>query len=243
MTGKTGATTGGIGDICYSIQIMRALGITRLFVKENFYHPPFGSMLTAVKPLLATQGIECLPTKGGLPFSEYEPGIRFDYDLDAWRVERNRGRDHIIFSMLHHWRKYHHGWKRPWITNIPITRGNYSLVFLTCRWRERETVDWKKVYAAIPRPVYFIGLPEDHRLWESEVGPIEWWPTHDLLEMATLIAGCRGLWCHQGVALVLAQALGKDYFCAFKNGKTNCIMQTANEFNLNNFKQYEKVQD
>jgi len=230
---KVGAVTGGIGDICYSIQIMRRLGIDKLFVKENYYPPGWGSMYTAVKPLLATQGIECFPTKGGDDFSIYEPGLQFDYDLDAWRCQPNRGRDHILLSMQHHWRCFDRNWRAPWIKGIPTTTGYYSLVFYTWRWREGSKVDWKKVYAWIPRPVYFIGLPEDHDLFEKEVGPIEWTPTQDLLEMANLIAGCRALYCNQGVALVIAQGLGKEYWCSFKPGKTNTMLYTPNEHNLN----------
>jgi hypothetical protein len=239
--GKTAAITGGIGDICFAIPVMRALGITRLYIKENFYPAPYGSMYTAVKPLLELQGIECLPTKGGLDFEVYEEGLQFDIDLDHWRHERGRGRDHIMMSMLCHWRKMHRDWRRPWIKGIPVAQGEYSLCFLTWRWRDNSRVDWKKVYASIPRPVYFIGLPEDHELWEREVCPIEWWPTNNLLEMAKLIAGCKALYCNQGVALVLAQGLGKEYYCSFKPGKTNCHLRTPNEHDLNLYKQYEKA--
>lgn len=230
---KTAAITGGIGDICYAIPLMRKLGITKLFVKENYYPPGWGSMYTAVKPLLELQGIECYPTKGGLDFSIYEPGLQFDYDLDEWRMERNRGRDHIMVSMLHHWGFHDRNWRAPWLRDIPVTQGDYSLVFLTWRWRDNSKVEWKKVYDWIPRPVYFIGLPEDHELFEREAGKIEWKPTKDLLEMAQLIAGCRAVYCNQGVALVLAQGLGKEYYCAFKPNRTNTRMYTCNEHDLN----------
>lgn len=231
--GKIGAITGGIGDAVYALQIMRKLGIDKLYIKENFYHPPFGSMYTALKPLLEHQGIQCSPTKGGLDFSIYEPGLQFDYDVDAWRCQPNRGRDHILMSMMNHWRCFDRDWRKPWLRDIPTPNGEYSLVFYTWRWRENSKVDWKKVYAWIPRPVYFIGLPEDHDLFQKEVGQIEWTPTQDLLEMARLIAGCKALYCNQGVALVIAQGLGKEYYCAFKPFKTNTMLYTPNEHNLN----------
>jgi hypothetical protein len=237
---KIAAITGGIGDIVYAVRLMRELGVTRLYVKENFYPDGFGSMYTAVKPLLALQGIECLPTKGGLDFEIYERGLQFDYDLDKWRHQPRRGYDPIIVSMLNQFRKFRKDWRRPWIQGVPVTTGDYSLIFLTWRWRDNSRVDWRKVYVVIPRPVYFIGLPEDHEGFEKEAGPIEWLRTQDLLEMARLIAGCRALYCNQGVALVLAQGLGKEYWCAFKPGKTNCMFKTPNEHNLNLYREYEK---
>lgn len=241
MPGKTAAMTGGIGDILYAIQPMKALGVTRLYVKQNFYQLGEGSMYTAVKDLLALQGIEVLPTKGGLDFSIYEEGLEFDFDLDKWREERGRGRNHILFSMLTHWRVFYRDWRRPWIKGVPVRQGDYSLIFLTWRWRENSRVDWKKVYKSIPEEVYFIGLREDHDLFEREVGQIYWHPTADLLEMAKLIAACQALYCNQGVPLVIAQGLGKEYYCAFKPGKQNTMMRTANEHDLNQYKQYEKT--
>lgn len=235
---NTAAITGGIGDAIYSIPIMRSLGVSGLYIKENFYPAPYGSMYTALKPLLELQGIECQPTKGGLGFSIYEPGLKFDIDLDAWRCQSNRGRDHIMISMMNHWKRYARDWRRPWIKGIPVIAGDYSLVFLSWRWRENSRVDWKKVLGTIPRPVYFIGLPEDHQLFVQEWGPIDWIETKDLLEMAKLIAGCRALYCNQSVALVLAQGLGKEYWCAFKPGKTNCMMRTELEHDLNGYRQF-----
>lgn len=237
---KTAAITGGVGDAIYSIPVIRALGVTRLYIKENYYPPGFGSMYTALKPLLESQGIECLPTRGGLDFEVYEPGLQFDYDLDMWRHQRGRGRTHIMFSMLVQFKRFYQGWKLPWLKNIPVTTGDYSLIFLTWRWRENSKVDWRKVYAKIVRPVYFIGLPEDHELFEREAGSIEWKRTQDLLEMARLIAGCKALYCNQSVALVIAQGLGKEYYCAFKPMKTNAMLYTSNEHNLNNYKEYER---
>lgn len=237
---KTAAITGGIGDIIYALPLMRGLGVTRLYVKENLYNPGEGSMYTAVKPLLETQGIEVLPTKGGFPFEVYEDGLEFDYDLDQWRYQRGRGRNHVIFSMLCQWKRFHRDWRRPWLKGIPIAKGDYCLFFLTWRWRENSKVDWAKVRSRVSGPVYFIGLKEDHQLFESEAGRIEWFPTKDLLEMAKLIAGCKALYCNQGVALVLAQGLGKEYYCAFKPMKTNAMLYTSNEHNLNNYKEYER---
>lgn len=247
--GRVAAITGGVGDAIYAIPVMRALGVTLLYIKENYYPPGFGSMYTALKPLMESQGIECLPTRGGLDFEVYEPGLQFDYDLDQWRHERGRGRVHIMFSMLTHFKRFNRDWKLPWLKNVPVSQGNYNLIFLTWRWRENSRVDWSKIlkrlYCNTPNSeTYFIGLPEDYSLFCSTVSGgdlIEHKITKDLLEMAHLIAGCQALYCNQGVALVLSQGLGKEYYCAFKPTKTNTMLYTSNEHNLNNYKEYEKT--
>lgn len=194
--------------------------------------PGFGTMCSSIKPLMESQGIECVPCKGGLKPLEYPEDITFDVDLDQWRMQPNRGRDHILWSMMTQWRCFNRNWKQPWLRGIPVSNEGYSLMFLTWRWRDGSKVDWKKVYEDVKAkgmPVYFIGHPEDHELFEREVGKIEWKKTYDLLEMAKLIAGCDGLYCNQGVAVVIAQGLGKEYWLHPKPGKTNVLLRTKNE--------------
>lgn len=231
---RTAAITGGIGDIVYAIPTMHALKITTLYVKENFY-PDGTSMYSVSKPLLAKQGIEALPTSGAYPFDMYEPGIPYNYNLDEWRRSPNRGRDHIMLSMGMYWKCLQRNWRLPWLRNIPVSNGGYNLVFLTWRWRDNSPVDWSVVRSLIPEPYYFIGIEEDHTGFEAKHGAIEWHPTPDLLEMAHLIANCNALYCNQGVALTLAQGLGKTYWLEQKPGKTNCLLRTPNEHLINTF--------
>lgn len=226
----TGAITGGIGDIMYAIPAMRGLNIDLLYVKENFYPAPYGSMYTAVKRILMLQGINTLPTRGGLDFNIYEDGLRFDYDLDDWRRSSGRGRLPILWSMLTAFKLPARNWNRPWLINIPVKEGDYNLIFLTRRWRDGSTVDWSRIHVSNP---IFIGLPDDHAYFCHTYYKIPWIETADLLEMATLIAECKALYCNQGVALTLAQGLGKEYYLERKPNKTNTLFRTPNEHLLN----------
>lgn len=225
---KTAACTGGIGDIVYSIPVLRLLNVTKLYVKENFYVDG-RSMYSVTKPLLATQGIEVLPTKGGLPFQEYEPGLQFDYDIDAFREMQNRDTMHIIRNMMLRFRCYKPNWNKPFLFDIPVSDSNYNLIFLSDRWRENSKVNWLELYARIKKPVYFIGLAEDHNNFCVNYGAIQWKCTYDLLEMANLIAGCSNLYTNQSVALTIAQGLGKNYYLELKPRKSNTRFYTRNE--------------
>jgi len=231
--GKVGAVTGGIGDIVYSIPVMRKLGITTVYVKENFYPPGLGSMYTVCKPLLEHQGIECLPTSGAYPFSSFEPGLKYDYDLDAWRCMSGRDRVHIIKNMCLYYRVSIDGWNRPWLNGFDIRNfENYSLIFLTQRWRENSKVSWPLVarqHNLTANNAAFIGHPGDYALWVTQYFQLPHWVTPTLYDMACIIASCKALYCNQGVALTIAQGLGKPYWLEVKPGKSNTLMYTSNE--------------
>lgn len=229
---KTAVITGGIGDCMYAIPIMKLLGVETLYIKENFYPDGFGSMYTAVKGILHSQGITALSIPGGTPFSVFPEGLSFDYDLDAWRCRPRRNELHIIKNMMLHYQCYNSDWNKPFLKEFVNSEGSYNLIFLTQRWREGSTVDWSKIRFFLELeniPFYFIGFPDDHKDFVEKYGPIKYWFTKDLLRMADLISNCKALYCNQSVALTLAQGLGKKYFCEFKPNKTNTRFFTANE--------------
>lgn len=234
---KTAALTGGAGDGVYCIPIMRKLGIQRIYVKENFYGNGQGSLYTVLKPLYESQGFECLPTSGAFPgFNNFDPTLKFDVNLDQWRCRGERDRVHIIKNMMLHYRCFSSDWNTPFL-NIEAPDyhpcKNMNLVFLTWRWREKSLVNWKNVvdrFGLQDHNTFFIGHIEDWTLFRTETG---WHAPHfitsTLLDMATAIKSCYRLFCNQGVALTLAQGLGKEYYLERKPLKTNTLFYTKNE--------------
>lgn len=233
---KAAISSGGSGDVIFSIPIMKALGITRLLIKESFFPEGFGSMYTGLKELIEYQGFEVWPTRDdGLGFDRFEPGVRYDVNMDAWRSCRMRGRWHIMQSIANHWHLRGISPQNPWlkIDDKPteLTGQDYTLWFLSPRWRQSD-YDWKKGFEQVGGNKYFIGFLEDWETFTREVGWVEYAYTPDLMVMARMIRDCRALYTNQSVALALAQSMGKDYFCAFKNGKTNTRTYTKNEHAL-----------
>jgi hypothetical protein len=222
-------TSGGCGDIVYSIPVMKKLDITRLHVKENWYKPGV-SLYSVMKGLLESQGLEVVPTAGGYDFMEYEPGLKLDYDMDGFRQMPGRGHTHIMLNMLKHFGLAEDDWKQPWL-EVPTAKGSeeYSLIHLTPRWRKNSKVDWAQVLTMIEGHVFFIGFEEEHKEFCRLYGDIGYLPTEDILQMAQLIKGCKALYCNQSVALALAQSMGKTYYLEVKPHKTNTLMRTANE--------------
>lgn len=235
---KVGAITGGIGDCVYAIPIMRKLGITTVYIKEDFYDPGEGSKYTVMKPLLESQGIQCLPTLGGLPIGVFEPSLKFDVNLDEWRIRGGRDRVHIMKNMMLHYRCYGAGWEKPWLFNIEPYKAAPNLIFLTPRWRDNSQVNWVDVllkYSLNQDNTVFIGHRCDYNYFNDQIRKKGYTPTisyeqcNDIYEMARNIAGSERLFCNQGVALTIAQGLGKDYWLERKPGKTNTLLFTRNE--------------
>src|SRR5687767_8259193 len=117
----TAGTSGGCGDIVYAIPVMKKLGVSRVYVKENWYKPPHHSLYSVMKDLLKMQGFEVLPTAGGYDPMNYEPGLKLDYDMDAFRQMRGRGKVHIMVNMYNYFGLTNNNWQVPWLQHTGNT--------------------------------------------------------------------------------------------------------------------------
>lgn len=221
------ACSGGAGDIVYSIPVMRKLGVTTYYIKKNFYHPPHSNLYETMKRFMESQEFECLPTSGTYYTGVFDPELKYDINVDRFREQRSRGKNHIITSMSKQFNADHPGYS-PWL-NIPGEKQDYTLINLTPRWRELSTVNWDKVLQSIDGRKYFIGFQYEWVEFCQRYGNIEWWPTEDVYDMACLIKGAKALYCNQSVALTIAQGLGVDYYLERKPGKTNTLIKTKQE--------------
>lgn len=224
---KIAATSGGLGDIVYSIPVMRELGVGIVYVKENWYHHPGLSLYSAIKNLLEKEGFEVRPTNPNYPVCRFDKKIKYDYNLDRFRKQPLRGKIHIQENMRRSFRIPLQP-AEPWLKMHTEDKG-YNLIHLTERWRDRSEVDWKKLLREIKQPVFFLGLQYEWLDFQLKYGDIEWWETTDILDMCHAVANCSALYCNQSVALTLAQGLGKEYWLEVKPGKTNVLLYTKNE--------------
>lgn len=229
----TAASSGGCGDLVYSIPVMKKMGVTHVYVKESWYKHPHHSLYSVMKNLLEMQGFEVFPIAGGYDPMVYEPGLQVDFDMDRFRLIKGAGQKHIMVRMFQAFDLTANNWNRPWlnVSGFPENEPDveYSLIHLTPRWRDNSRVNWKKVVRSIRGKVYFIGFQEEHASFCQQADCIEYFPTDNILQMAQLIRDCRALYCNQSVGLTLAQGLGKPYFLELKPGKSNTRMYTKNE--------------
>lgn len=227
---KIMATSGGAGDIVYSIPVARLLGITHYAVKENFYHTPHGSLFLSIEPLLNSQGFEVMPTSGNYPVGKYEPGLQYDYKTEDFLQQPSRGRNHIILSMCNQWGVAMPDISKGWLTGIdPLPTHDY-LIHVTKRWRDRSRVRWQNVVKRIRGTYAFIGHANEYEDFCKEIGQtIPYLFTEDLYTAAQCIAGCKALYCNQSVMLTIAQGLNVPRFLERKPMKTNVIIPCKKE--------------
>lgn len=227
---KVAATSGGLGDIVYSVPIMRELQISTVYVKEDYYFPPYGSLYTAIKSFLQHEGFNVLPTKGGLPAMTYEDGLKFDYDMDSFRLMPMRGRVYIPTNMRRYFKLPEQQYK-PWL-NFDTSEGDYNVILVTDRWNGSK-INWKKILNEVEGKKLFVGFQHEWLNFCVKHCDVTWHPVDDILDMAKVAAGAKAVYCNQGVLLTLAQGMGKKYFLERNPGKTNCLTYAENENLLN----------
>lgn len=228
---KIMATSGGAGDIVYSIPVARLLGITHYAVKVNYYHTPHENLCKSIQRLLNSQGFEVIPTSGAYPVGEYDPALKYYYKTEDFLQQPSLGRNHIILSMANQWQVPMPDVSAGWLHGIkPKDNAPAYLVHVTPRWRERSRVRWANVIRRIPTKPVFIGHMEEHKRFCEEIGQIiPYLFTRDLYSAAQYIAGCKALYCNQSVMLTIAQGLNKRRYLERKPMKTNVILPSKLE--------------
>ena len=109
----------------------------------------------------------------------------------------------------------------PWLT-VPTPKtieGKGYVVNRTGRWLPPQPdpvwQQWREE-GIIDRAV-FVGLPKEHAAFEAAMGfKIDYLPTQNLLELASVIAGAEQFVGNQSVALSLAIGLGVPYACELR---------------------------
>lgn len=226
---KSAAISGGCGDCIYAIPVLRALGVTRVYLKENNYGPV--TLYSTMKPLMEHQGFEVLPTAGGYDPGTFEPGLQFDYNIDKFRTLAGRGSIHIMTRMAQYFGvqiSY-----KPWLKRFEVCDNGYSVVHVTDRWGGMKK-DWGGVLDALRgSPVFFTGFEHEYRLFADKHRVVaNRVITADMFELAHLIARAKAVYCNQNPVLALAQGLGKEYWCEFNGSKTNTRLFTKLEHPL-----------
>jgi hypothetical protein len=208
--------SGDFGDAIYALTSVRALGGGELyFVSRPWTRTRWSpSLLGAIKPLI--DGTDYAVT-------HLHDGEWIDHDFTTFRnggqklgrtiVERQSRWVGAEIS-LEPWLKAE-GRK---IASVVINRG--------ARWPGFH-FPWQIILKVFPEAV-FIGLPQEHAVFEKEYGKIEFSQCKDLLEAAEVIAGCELFIGNQSACLAIANGLGKAVCVEVCSFAPDCFYKRPN---------------
>jgi ADP-heptose:LPS heptosyltransferase len=214
--------TGHIGDIIAFLPLYKAIGGTKLYVRDDPGMAPMrGFKYDTMEPLLKHLGIDV----------EFNPAPQVvDVDMVHWRGHyrhdisltdsqaRSMG---LIDPNIGHFEI-----SSPWIDvePDPLTKGR--VIFnRTPRYRNPK-FPWSYLSMHFNDRALFIGTDEEHELYEKEVGkPIERYPTPDCLAVARAIKGSDYFVGNQSSAFWIAAAMFHPLLQETDPGCPNSIIQ------------------
>lgn len=198
--------TGDLGDIIASLPAVRACGggcytigpapggIVEGFGRESLR----GKRFECILPLLAKQ--------------PYISSVQWVEDRDVATHDFSTFRKDIIFGEdLAHWQARHLGVDisiDPWLLVEKSNRAEGRMVISRSTRYHNKFRMWQKVVSR-NKDAVFVGLPEEHLLLQGETGArIDYAPTENLLELASIIAGCTRFMGNQSCPWWIAFGLG-----------------------------------
>lgn len=188
---------GAAGDVLYHLAVVKEVGGGEFYLRHSI-----------------TPGVEPASMQALLPLLEIQPYITKTgwvnhpvfLNLDGWRnyldfnfnltdmLARWLGMGHVCGEWPH---------KEPPIVNqiIPHDCPPWIVVDRTIEVapvvinrtprHNYAWFPWHSIYQTYGKKSVFVGLPEEHRLFEIEFGQIPYYPTKDFLEAARVIAGSK----------------------------------------------------
>jgi hypothetical protein len=219
--------SGDLGDLWYSLPILRYFGK--------------GDIYLVVDGLKSTK---CDGTPSGLsqklidlakPLLEAQPYVRdckvwnkekVDVDIDTFRRVNLYGDINLCELILKNCGVPFEASKEPWISCDK--KRVAARVFARSPRYWNQNVDYKEIYNAYKTDAVFVGLPYEHNLFESRIGPIPYYPVKDFLEMAEVINGADLFIGNQSSPMAMAIGLGVNYIQEVCTNCPNCMFSREN---------------
>lgn len=217
--------SGCIGDLLYALPTVQAFGSGELKVCNRPWTKDILSRLGSVAPFLELQ--PCVAS-----VSIYHNGEHIDHDLSTFRSGGLKYGDTIIERQAR-WVHARADISKPWLFAIPDQRTKGKIVVNRCdRW-VGFNFPWRELVEAFGGDMVFLGLPHEHRDFIRGFGHIDYLPTENLLEAASLIAGAELFMGNQSCPLAIAEGLHKRTIvecccfaldCIYKRpGNVHCV--------------------
>lgn len=177
----------------------------------------YGARFDAIRPLLEAQ-----PYIKSCEWTWNSMAIK--YDFSTFREQ------YQLHGNLAEQQARHVGVKidlgSPWLSvSSPIPHG-VAVIARSPRYHN-PIFPWRRILSAFPERI-FVGLPMEHKAFESSFGSIPFYPTKDLLELARVLAGARQVISNQTCAFWISVGLGQATIQETMSRDMNSIVERSN---------------
>ncbi len=202
--------SGDIGDIIYSMPVMRYLGGGTLFLNESMMGKKLdgsNSGLTMDLIAMLTPLLEAQPyiKKVEIFDKKYNPIINIDKFRERWSIS---GSENLCNKILYAFSTPYKEIESPWI-NCEAKQVAEIVFARSNRYRSEKTT-YKNILGK-NKSAIFVGLPCEHKDFIQNFGYVPYYPVKNFLEMAEVIKGCNTFVGNQSGPLSLAVAMHKPF--------------------------------
>lgn len=206
--------SGKLGDAVYSLPGVRLFPGAAFYVRvsEHLGEELIGQLL----PLLRAQSY--------IGEAKVWTDERFDHDLDRFRdyhpMWTNLADCHLHalgldFSLR----------DVPWLSVEPTRSPSKRVCFARSLAFRGVAGFWEEIYRLLGSEAFFVGTPKEHQEFIEHIGPIEYVPTTDLLELARVIAGAELFVGNQSCPYAIAEGLKRPSIQEVYPITPNCLFE------------------
>jgi hypothetical protein len=225
--------SGGIGDIVYSLYVLKKLyeetnkKFTFTMKRRNDYNNSVDNY-ESLKLLLEIQDYikEVIPYEKSLNINEWND-IEYDINFDNFRYVNNLMSKHLIQSHLEFLNLSYGDWRTTsWIKfeNEIYIEEPYIVINRTYRYRN-QNANWINVlqnFVNIKK--IFVGMKNEYNDFINTFGNVcEYYPTDNLYKTTSLIRYSKALLCNQSACLTIAQGLNKKVYVEVEPSHTTMV--------------------
>lgn len=224
--------SGDFGDVIYSLPTVKALGGGAFYLGADNR-----SGMRTREQMSQERASVILPLLRAQPYitkAEHRAtSMGVTVDLNDFRLEMVKGQlldckpgYNLARVPLHHWKLPLDLDKQPWLTAEPDQQAKV-IIARSDRYQDPK-FDWQRILKAYGKDVAFVGVRFEHQKFCRQFGYVRHIPTHNLLELAQIIAGCELFIGNQSCPYAIAVGLGKDNILEVCGPVSNCIFERPN---------------
>lgn len=221
-TGKNFKHSGDLGDVIYSLPVIKHFGYGNLFLVlnglETKKYDGSASGLDRIKfeaimPLLEAQNY----IKQIKVWNKEINNINIDFDLCRYKFSKKTNLCHKILDIFN---VDVTELNTPWLTCNPKKVAKV-VINRTFRYRNKN-MDYTAIKEYFKDAV-FIGQPDEYMDFVNRFGRLDYYPTKNLLEAAEIIAGSEFFIGNQSVCMAISIGLGHTNFQEYYPQCADCI--------------------